>query len=166
MLLMSTHNVCFHGEIFLKYFLFLHENICCGYSSISTRCFWWVPTTYVFMEKYFLNISYFSMKTYVVGTQASQQGASDEYPQHMFSWRNKGEMLLMSTHNICFHGEIRKEVLLMSTHNICFHGGTRKNITISGYPSYLELWMNLVLTTKIKKKIRKIISVLFVWILV
>ena len=32
------------------------------------------------------------------------------YPQHMFSWRNKknGEALLMSTHNICFRGEIRK----------------------------------------------------------
>ena len=34
--------------------LFLHENICCGYS-----------------------------------LEVPWQGASDEYPQHMFSWRNK-----------------------------------------------------------------------------
>ena len=36
----------------------------------------------------------------------------------------------MSTHNICFHGEIRKifasKALLMSTYNICFHGEIRK----------------------------------------
>ena len=44
----------------------------------------------------------------------------------------------MSTHNICFHGEIRKiyvvgthkkclsEALLMSTHHICFHREIRK----------------------------------------
>ena len=47
-------------------------------------------------------------------------------PQHMFSWRNKkyffflnisylslkiyvGKALLLSTHNICFHGEIKKK---------------------------------------------------------
>ena len=36
------------------FFLFLHENICCGYS-----------------------------------LEAPQRGASNEYPQHMFSWRNK-----------------------------------------------------------------------------
>ena len=30
---------------------------------------------------------------------------------NMFSWRNKkGEAFLMSTHNICFRGEIRKIV--------------------------------------------------------
>ena len=43
----------------------------------------------------------------------------------------------MSTHNICFYGEIRKisqnyhqitEVLLMSTHNLCFYGEIRKII--------------------------------------
>ena len=38
-------------------------------------------------------LSYFSMKTYVVGT----------HQKHL------GEVLLMTTHNICFHGEIRKK---------------------------------------------------------
>ena len=37
----------------------------------------------------------------------------------------------MSTHNICFRGEIG-EALLMSTHNICFRGEIRKIFT--GYP--------------------------------
>ena len=36
------------------------------------------------------------MKTYVVGTL---QGASNEYPQHMFSWRNKKKYLL-DTHSL------------------------------------------------------------------
>ena len=71
-------------------FLFLHENIHCGYS-----------------------------------LEAPRRGASNEYPQHMFSWRNKKnnmwipplicsyehltEALLRSTNSIlCFHGEIRK----------------------------------------------------------
>ena len=38
----------------LDFFLFLHDNICCGYS-----------------------------------LEAPQRGASNKYPQHMFSWRNK-----------------------------------------------------------------------------
>ena len=56
----------------LIFFLFLHENIYCGYS-----------------------------------LEAPYQGASNEYPQHMFSGRLT-KALLMSTHNICFRGEIRK----------------------------------------------------------
>ena len=36
------------------FFLFLHKNICCGYS-----------------------------------LEAPRRGASNEYPQHRFSWRNK-----------------------------------------------------------------------------
>ena len=40
-----------------------------------------------------LVISYFSMKMYIVGTQKHLckvlQGASNEYSQNMFSWRNK-----------------------------------------------------------------------------
>ena len=56
---------------------------------------------FLFQSKSIYIFSYFSMKTYVVGTQ---------YPQQMFSWRNKKtEVLLMSTHNICFHGEIRRK---------------------------------------------------------
>ena len=38
-------------------FLFLHENICCGYS-----------------------------------LEAPRRGASNEYPQHMFTWRNKKDI--------------------------------------------------------------------------
>ena len=38
-------------------FLFLHENICCGYS-----------------------------------LEVPRRGTSNEYPQHMFSWRNKKNM--------------------------------------------------------------------------
>ena len=37
--------------------------------------------------------------------EVPQQGASNEYPQHMFS---SAEALLMSTHNLCFHREVRK----------------------------------------------------------
>ena len=43
--------------IFIIFFLFLHEDICCGYS-----------------------------------LEAPWQGASNEYPQHMFSWRNKKDI--------------------------------------------------------------------------
>ena len=43
------------------------------------------------IQKYYY-FSYFSTKTYVVGTHN----------------KRLGEALLMSTHNICFHGEIRK----------------------------------------------------------
>ena len=43
--------------IHIIFFLFLHENICCGYS-----------------------------------LEAPRRGASHEYPQHMFSWRNKKDI--------------------------------------------------------------------------
>ena len=43
------------------------------------------------IQKYWY-FSYFSTKTYVVGTH----------------WKRLSKALLMSTHNICFHGEIRK----------------------------------------------------------
>ena len=41
--------------------------------------------------------SYISMKTYVVGTH----------------WKRLSEALPMSTHIICFHGEIRKNIIPM-----------------------------------------------------
>ena len=44
------------------FFLFLHKNICCGYS-----------------------------------LEAPRQGASNEYPQHMFSWRNGENYLRIIT---------------------------------------------------------------------
>ena len=47
-------------------------------------------------------------------------GASNEYPQHMFSWiiyvetlQASGQALLMSTHNICFHGEISTKSIIL-----------------------------------------------------
>ena len=54
------------------------------------------------------SFSYFSVKTYVVGTHQ----------------KRLGEALLMSTHNICFHGEIRKVSLLL----------------VEKKKSYVELW--------------------------
>ena len=52
---MSTHNIAPDKRgIHIIFFLFFHENICCGYS-----------------------------------LEAPQQGTSNEYPQHMFSWKNK-----------------------------------------------------------------------------
>ena len=47
-----------------KFFLFLHKNIHCGYSS-----------------------------------EAPRWGASDEYPQYMFMWRNKKNMTIFSWQN-------------------------------------------------------------------
>ena len=39
--------------------------------------------------------TYFSMKTYVVDTQKKKNlvGASNEFPQHIFSWRNKKNIM-------------------------------------------------------------------------
>ena len=66
---MSVNNVCFHGKIkkltqlqiregiHIIFFLFLDENICCGYS-----------------------------------LEVPQRGTSNEYPQHMFSSRNKKDI--------------------------------------------------------------------------
>ena len=40
-----------------------------------------------------LVFSYFFAKTYVVySLEAPRRGASNEYPQHMFSWRNKKDI--------------------------------------------------------------------------
>ena len=37
--------------------------------------------------------------------ESLERGDSNEYPQHMFLWRT-AEAILMSTHNICFYGEL------------------------------------------------------------
>ena len=50
-------------------FLFLHENLCCGYS-----------------------------------LEAPRRGASNEYPQHKFSWRNKKNIMWIPP-LICSYGE-------------------------------------------------------------
>ena len=55
-------------------FLFLHENICCGYL-----------------------------------LEVPQRGASNEYPQHMFSWRNKKNIMWIP-HLICSYGFMKKYI--------------------------------------------------------
>ena len=65
---------------------------------------------------FFVFFSYFSKKTYVVGThqkrltvccgyssEAPHRGASDEYPQHMFSSRNKKNIYLIRGHPRSFY---------------------------------------------------------------
>ena len=55
------------------FFLFLHENICCGYSLE-------VPMFFLFLHE---NICCgYSL-------EVPRRGTSNEYPQHIFSWRNK-----------------------------------------------------------------------------
>ena len=51
-------------------------------------------------------------------------------------------LVLISPQNICYgtHQKVVAKALLMSTHNIGFHGEIRK--IIWGYPSYLELSIN------------------------
>ena len=50
----------FQSKKYINFFLFLHKNICCGYS-----------------------------------LEVPQWGTSNEYPQHMFSWRNKENVYLI-----------------------------------------------------------------------
>ena len=54
---MPTHIATDKRGIHIIFFLFLHKNICCGYS-----------------------------------LEVPRRGASNEYPQHMFSWRNKKDI--------------------------------------------------------------------------
>ena len=60
------------------------------------------------------------------------RGDSNEYPQHTFLWRTEknypfnyrqilDEAILMSTHNICFYGELKKIILLMIVqYSLCY----------------------------------------------
>ena len=75
------------------------------------------PTKIYLPENWhFFFFSYFSKKTYVVGThqkrltvccgyssEAPHRGASDEYPQHMFSSRNKKNIYLIRGHPRSFY---------------------------------------------------------------
>ena len=65
----------FHPKMLIS-FLFLHENICCGYS-----------------------------------LEAPWRGASNEYPQHMFSWRNKKNIMWIPP-LICSYGSSCMYILL------------------------------------------------------
>ena len=59
------------------------------------QCTYITPDKEHFFNRKVLLFSYFSMKTYVVGIHQ----------------KRLGEALLMTTHNICFLGEIRKKYL-------------------------------------------------------
>ena len=50
--------------------------------------------------------------------EAPRQGASNEYPQHMFSLRNKKDIMWIPP-LICSYGTAVAK--LMRAHNICFH---------------------------------------------
>ena len=58
----ALDKMLFFNKKVLIVFLFLHENICCGYS-----------------------------------LEVPQRGTSNEYPQQMFSWRNKKNINLIAT---------------------------------------------------------------------
>ena len=53
------------------------------------------PDKVIFFKQKAVKFLYFSTKTYLMGT----------HQKHL------SEVLLMSTHNICFHGEIRKNII-------------------------------------------------------
>ena len=52
-----------------------------------------------------------------------RRGDSNEYPQH-------GEVVLMSTHNICFYGELMKIIYQLSTHQISSLSGLLSQIIL------------------------------------
>ena len=58
----ALDKLLFFNQKVMIFFLFLHKNICCGYS-----------------------------------LEAHWRGASNEYPQHMFSWRNKKNVIWIPT---------------------------------------------------------------------
>ena len=113
---MSTHNICLYKKVDKKYTgcnLKTTELLDCALIGVCAV----IRSNTV--------VSYFSKKTYVVGTH----------------YKCLSEVLLRSTHNLCFCGEIspRKHklwvlirnasVLLMSTHNLCFCGEIRKYLS-------------------------------------
>ena len=80
------------GDIHIIFFLFLHENICCGYS-----------------------------------LEAPRWGASNSTTIYVF------EALLMSTHNICFRGEIRQisAFFQWKKHPICCYDAVSDNMFVN-----------------------------------
>ena len=97
-----------------KNILFLHENICCGYS-----------------------------------LEAPQQGASNEYPQHMFLWRNKKNINtfglkkapeLVLCVQILHMGKVSSGSLI-PTSGVILEGDLGEKVSLSWLISpYLELW--------------------------
>ena len=75
----------------LIFFLFHHENICCGYS-----------------------------------LEAPRRGASNEYPQHMFSWRNKKKSMWIPPlicsyvwNQVFFTSQTTTDLLCHRVHSFC-----------------------------------------------
>ena len=109
------------------FFLFLHQNISCGYSLEAP---WW--------------------------------GASNEYSQHTFLWRNKKKMfswyplhircgysleqlgIVMSTHKLCFHGEIRITLLQKKFLSKSYGMWTDSDYRIYRKFSDQQAWINRV----------------------
>ena len=74
---LSGAMMCYGSFIQVIFFFYIYYNICLGKGGYQENIF-----------------SYFSMKTYVLGTHK----------------KCLNEVLLMSTHNICLHGKIRKYI--------------------------------------------------------
>ena len=133
----------------LIFFLFLHKNICCGYSLEA-------PHRHVFVEHclenldmlslvwclfYFIalrwdgiffqpkNVALISLqKTYVVDTHTS-----NEFPQHMFSWRNKKNISSWRTLILLY---LWRTLILLYLWSLCFLGRALKflvHLIWSGY---------------------------------
>ena len=61
--------------------------------------------------------------------EAPHGGASNEYPQHMFLWRNKNDISIFRLKRAPYlFLWIMCVFQPMSIHNICYHGEIRKNI--------------------------------------
>ena len=64
-----------------------------------------------------LYLSYFSAKTYIVGTHLKH--LTEDLVMSIIAYvfmEKLTEALVMRTHNICFHGEIRDVLMLMIPH--------------------------------------------------
>ena len=89
---MSTHNICFHGEI-RNLFVWMSSQLEVRYRSPVTQFLELIIGTDDFLiNDQILSIFFlFFHKTYIVGTQ----------------WKHLGEALQTCTHNVYFHGEIK-----------------------------------------------------------
>ena len=106
---MSTHNICFYGEIsktIISEAILMNTHNICFYGEISKT----ITGEAILMRTN--NICFYGEISKTI----------------------TGEAILMSTNNICFYGEISKTItskaILMSTHNICFYGesSTQKHV--------------------------------------
>ena len=73
---MSTHNICFRRE---------KRKILCGYPLLSVAMFLQQQNTDFF--------SLFHDENMWCSLEAPPRGSSNEYPQHMFLWRNRKNII-------------------------------------------------------------------------